>query len=299
MPRYTVGAVALVGGAQVTTQAMRGLLEQGSSLHLLSKRGHYLGHLVQPDGGNVELLRAQVQRLEHPEVRTALARAVVGAKLHNSGVVLARLLKRARAEYARSAVETLREAKERAGRAADLGALRGLEGNGAQAYFAALGELLGPTWGFGGRNYRPPKDPVNAMLSFGYTLVLSRLLAALHLVGLHPGIGFLHASRGRRPALALDLLEEYRAALVDGLVFTSVLGGRFQPEDFRTDAKGVLLQESARKRFLELFEARLQDEITAPNGKRYRYEALFLHQARAFSRCLRDPAHPYRPLTIR
>jgi CRISPR-associated protein Cas1 len=296
-PSQSVDEVILLSGTQSTSQAMRELLARGARLHLLAQSGRYLGRLEPPAQGGLELLRAQIIRAEDPAFCLELARRLVGAKLHNTRAVLLRLARNKGQNRAALAAEFLQQLVDKVNAAKTLEELRGLEGIAAQSYFAALAALLPPVWGFAGRRYRPPTDPVNALLSFAYSLVLTRVTSALQVLGMHPGLGFFHVVRGARPALALDLMEEYRAALADRLVLSIIAKKLIGPEQFRVTGRQVLLDRAARRRLLQLFEARL-DERVALNGQSHAYRELFSHQARAFAAELRGAA-PYRPLRIR
>lgn len=192
----------------------------------------------------------------------------------------------------------MRNYSTRAHQATNLDSLRGLEGSAAQTYFAAVASTLEPEWQFSTRNYRPATDPINTLLSFGYALLLRKIISALHLTGLHPAIGFLHVSHGQRPALALDLMEEYRAVLIDQLVFTLVVNRRLNPQDFSSDKGGTVLSEPAKAYFVRTFETRLQDTITLANTS-YRYEQLFLAQARSLSKFFRGEVASYHALKVR
>ncbi len=288
-PREMVDDAVLVGGTQVTTQAMRDLLARGAPLHLLTTHGSYLGRLEPAASGNTELLRAQVRRGDDPIFALELSRILVLGKLVNSRTVLLRLARRHSTLELLDALELHRLALEQAQAASNQDHLRGIEGVAAQGYFAALASLLPPEWGFTGRGRRPPPDPVNAMLSFGYTLLLTRVLSGLQQVGLHPGVGFLHVSHGQRPALALDLMEEHRAPLVDRLVLGLVSRRRLNPGHFIKAEGGVWLGPEGRKLFIRAFEERLTEAG---------YRELFVRQARLLANHLRG-GEPYRPIRVR
>ena len=159
------------------------------------------------------------------------------------------------------------EALARAEGALELERLRGAEGEGSRAYFQGLARLLGP-YGFGGRTRRPPRDPVNAALSYGYALLLGRVLVAVRLAGLHPEVGFLHAGGRRSPALALDLMEEFRVPVVDQVVLSAFRRGLLTPSHAEAREGGVYLNEEGRRRLIQLFEERLLEGVSHPLGFR-------------------------------
>lgn len=297
-PSQSVDEVILLGGTQATSQAMRDLLARGARFHLLTQSGRYLGRLEPPAQGGLELLRQQVLRTEDPVFCLELARQLVAAKLDNSRTILLKVARNKQQDRAVQAAEQLHFLRSRVDGARGIEELRGLEGAAAQSYFTTLAAVLPSRWGFTGRHYYPPTDPVNAMLSLGYSLILTRVVAALQILGLHPGLGFFHVPRGTRPSLALDLMEEYRAAVVDRMVLSVIAKKLIGPEQFRTIGQKVYLDHAARQRFLQLFETRLDETITL-RGERHSYRDLFLRQARGFATWLRGGAEPYQPLRIR
>jgi CRISP-associated protein Cas1 len=133
----------------------------------------------------------------------------------------------------------------------------GYEGAAARDYFQGLGRILGPDWAFTHRQRRPPPDPVNAMLSFGYTLLANEAVAACQIAGLDPYLGFLHASRRGRPSLALDLMEEFRPVLIDSTVVRLTRTGQVTPADFTTTDGACRMIDTARRAFLTAFETRM------------------------------------------
>jgi CRISPR-associated protein Cas1 len=144
----------------------------------------------------------------------------------------------------------------------ELDIIRGYEGSAAALYFSVFGRLLRNPWHFNGRNRRPPRDPINAMLSFGYTLLLSHVTSAAVTAGLDPCVGFLHPEYRGRPSMALDLMEEYRSQVIDRLVISIANQMILKPEHFsRTDDGGVFIDAEARKNFIRRFSGRLDEEV--------------------------------------
>jgi CRISP-associated protein Cas1 len=299
LPIGQVESVQAIGGVQITTQALRALLAQAIPLHVLSTSGWHLGRM-QPHGHGVVLLRAQVHCTDDPAFVLALAQRLVAGKLDNARVVLARWGREHNSPDCHRASAIQAQHCEQLLWASDLDMLRGHEGAAARAYFAAFGGLVPAVFGpFIGRNRRPPTDPVNAMLSFGYTLLLSQVLSALVLVGLHPDMGFLHVSCGTKPALALDLLEEFRAGVVDRLVLTILNRRYLSVEDFERFPDKILLNDVGRKRFIELFVKRLCETTTDNNGSKLSYTQLIQSQARTLAQCVRNNDPAYEPWKLR
>ena len=185
--------------------------------------------------------------------------------------------------------------------APDLAALRGIEGRGARAYFALYRQAFDPAWGFDDRNRRPPRDPLNALLGLGYTLLSHALMTALEAVGLDPYLGFFHTEKYGRPALALDLVEEFRAPVVDSLVMGMISRRMLQPDDFETVAAGgVYLRERGLRLFLREFGDRLESAVQVePGGRALSYRKHFEVQARQLAHVIAGEAPVYLPFAAR
>ncbi len=313
-----VTGVVLVGRAGVTTPALHALLAGGVPLLLVGRNGRLLGRLLPPTPLNLPARRAQYGRDGDADFALRLARAIVGGKLRNQRVLARRLARReARDEGRESSSEelpqspnlnppspiarppspfaTLQAAIGRAARAADLPALRGIEGAAAAAYFRAYRAAFDPAWGFIDRNRRPPRDPVNALLSLGYSWLTQAMMTALETVGLDPYLGYYHSERYGRPALALDLVEEFRAPVVDSLTLTLINRRLLRPGDFEPldPTEGVLLTTRGLRVYARQFGQKLESTVTSRAvGRPLSYRKLFEVQARALARAVSDDA-PY------
>lgn len=282
-----VSHVAAFGSVSITTPAMHALLAQGSPVVWLTRGGRFLGMTAGYLGKNVELRRRQFTIPE--DGRLAIAREFVLTKIRNQRTLLRR---NARVGVA-AVLSQLREAADRARRAKDIESLRGVEGFAARVYFAALPAMLRDDLGFeagdlfAGRNRRPPRDPVNALLSFAYTLLVKDLAAQAFAVGFDPYEGFYHRPRFGRPALALDVAEEFRPLVADSVVITVLNNGEIGPADFRRLGVGVVLTEHGRRKFLRAYERRLEMEVRHPLfGYRLSYRRLFELQLRLLAAAL-------------
>jgi CRISPR-associated protein Cas1 len=291
VPLLRLQLVLLFGNVHVTTPTLATLLERGIELVLLTADGEYRGRLVGPESGSAELRVRQLEAARDEEFALELARRFVRGKLRNQGVLLLRELD----EHPdlRSALDALRDALLRASRAGGLGGLLASEGYGSGAYFTALAQLLPASLGFSGRQRRPPPDPVNALLSLGYTLLTQRAVSALRAVGLDPSVGFLHQFRPGRPSLALDLIEEFRPA-VDALVLRLLKDGELTRDHFAPPdpERGVRLTPEGLRRFLAAWEHWWDQRLLVAGTHRPAREFLF-EQARRLARILRAPAEPY------
>ncbi len=314
---FKVDQVILLGQVSLTPGAVAFLLEQGIDTVFLSYYGKYRGRLIAHLGKNIDLRRRQFTRLGDPDFRLAQAKTVVQGKLYNCRVLLRRLNRELQSEPVAAALHRLRRLAAQAGEADSLETLLGLEGGAAAAYFGCFPHLLRvPDMPFPARSRRPPRDPVNVLLSLGYTLLANALHTQVMVAGLDPYLGCLHSPDYGRPSLVLDLMEEFRPVLVDALVL-SLVNHRiitprdfFRPEDqepaafdFAAEAvrEGypILLGHVGLKKFVTHFERRLSQKVFyLPRGERLTYRGVLLAQVRAFIRTLEEDA-PYQPFQMR
>jgi len=300
VPLSRVTDVVLVGQTGATTPALLALLDAGIGLAFVSQSGALRGRLVPPTPKNIPLRHQQYARAQDGAFCLEVARAIVGGKLRNQRALAFRL-RRSHPEIKEKLVEDIIATIEGVQGSEDMNALRGLEGAGARAYFQILRQALPEEWRFEKRVRRPPGDPVNAMLSLGYTLLGHSLMSALEVVGLDPYDGFFHADKYGRPALALDLVEEFRSVIVDSVVLTVVNKGVLALDDFRPGPKGgTLLTQRGLRQFLDQYSARLQTEIIHPlAGRRLTYQKCFEVQAWQMRKVIEGKAEEYRPFRIR
>ena len=262
LPYHKLETVLLFGNVQVTTQALAELLEKGVNLSLFSRQGQYRGSLAPPRGKNVELRLAQFDRYRDGARALEMARRVVAAKIANGLAVLERYRARneatAEGEERRASLEAAVGACAGAGTVA---ALDGIEGAAARAYFTMLMEFNRSGMAWPGRQKHPATDPLNALLSLTYTLLMHELTGLAEGAGLDPYLGFLHQVDYGRPSLALDLMEAFRHAVADRLVLTVVNREMLGAEDFRAGGErpGVFLARAAMKRYLGEYERWMLD----------------------------------------
>lgn len=289
VPARKVRGVVVWGNVRLTTPALAFLLRQGVGVWYASLEGQLYGHASGPPSLSPALLRAQLRAQERP---LELARRFVEGKLRSGLAVLQRVSRRVPTLAGQRELE---QALAALPHVPDLERLRGLEGNAARAYFRALQPVLEP-YGFSGRNRRPPTDALNAALSYGYALLLGRVLLALRLAGLHPELGLLHAEGRRNPSLAFDLMEEFRVPVVDVVVISAFLRGELSP-GVHAEARdgGVYLNDTGRKTLLRLLEERFSKEAQHPLGFRQPYHRLIETQASRLKAALleREPYSPY------
>jgi CRISPR-associated protein Cas1 len=257
LPYHKLETVLLFGNVQVTTQALAELLEKGVSLSLFSREGHFRGSLAPPRGHHVELRLAQFDRYRDAARAADIARAVVEAKIANGLAVLAHYREKnpvsAEFDAGRSTMETAMAGCAAASGVADLD---GHEGAAARAYFTCLMEFNKSAMKWPGRQKHPATDPLNALLSLGYTLLMHELTGLLEGAGIDPYLGYLHQPDRGRPSLALDLMEPFRHPAVDRLVLNLVNREMVQERDFHTagDRPGVFLAPQPMKKFFAEYE---------------------------------------------
>jgi len=288
---HDLGQLVLVGNVVLTPAAMDLLVDRGVDTVLLSHRGRYRARLLGGLSGNVRLRLAQYGLATDESAVLELARRFVEGKIRNQRTQLMRSARRhgETDSLARSRI-ALKASVMRLETAATADAVRGCEGAASAAYFRAFGEMIRtPGFRFDGRNRRPPMDPVNALLSLGYTLLSNVVEAAVHIVGLDPHLGALHAPVAGRPSLVCDLVEELRAPVVDALVVGALNKGAFDPDDFEDVGEGepVVLRGETLRWFVTLFERRMERGAHyEPYGKRLSWRDIAEQQARRLARHL-------------
>ncbi|GAB4430061.1 MAG: type I-C CRISPR-associated endonuclease Cas1c [Chloroflexi bacterium OHK40] len=270
LPLMRLSGVVLFGRVTVTPFFIQRCAEDGRSLVWLTRNGRFVARVEGKARGNVLLRRAQHLALSDKKRALQIARQIVAAKLQNSRQILLRGAREANDDIARAA---LAEAAARVGETITrlptfrtLDELRGAEGDAARCYFGVFGYHLRndrTTFAIAGRTRRPPRDRVNALLSFLYALLRAECSAALESVGLDPQVGYLHALRPGRPALALDLMEEFRPIIADRLALTLINRRQLQADDFvELPGGAVHLSDSGRRSVLEAYQKRKEEEVT-------------------------------------
>ncbi len=271
LPLHHLGALVLFGNVMVSPFLLGRCAEDGRSVVWMTAQGRFQARMEGPRTGNVLLRRAQHRAAEQADVSLALARGSVAGKLQNTRLYLLRAARDAPEQPAaalRLAAERMERHLYAAGLAADLDTLRGEEGAAAAEYFAAIPHVVRvpePAFAWTGRSRRPPLDPLNALLSFLYALLTNDCVSAVEAAGLDPQIGFLHAVRPGRPALALDLMEEFRPLLADRVAFALVNRRQLTAADFTQRPGGAVeMAEAARRTVLTAYQKRKQEEVTHP-----------------------------------
>lgn len=282
-----VSHLSLFGKVHVTSAVLQELCSQGVGVSLFTSGGWYYGTLAPHSEVNVHTRIAQFRAAADPAASLPLARAFVVGKILNCRT----LLRRNARDKPERALDQLRRFADDAAAAQSVESLLGTEGTAARTYFQAFPKMLTEAaaqdggFDFEGRNRRPPRDPVNALLSFSYALLMRECHSALVKVGFDPSVGFLHQVRAGRPGLALDLMEEFRPLVADSTVISVLNNGSIQATDFVQAAGGFALVESGRRSFLAAFERRMAQEVTHPVFEyRLSYRRTLEVQARLLAR---------------
>ncbi|WGE82228.1 type I-C CRISPR-associated endonuclease Cas1c [Actinobacillus equuli subsp. haemolyticus] len=302
LPIHSIGHIFCFGNVLVSPFLMGFCGENNVNLAFFTENSRYLGRLQGRQSGNVLLRRAQYKKSETNPV--PVARNIIAAKIQASKRVLQRQI-RNHGENAdiQSAITALNYSLQQLKTADNLDLIRGIEGDAAARYFGVFSHLIKENSGFhfDGRNRRPPRDGVNALLSFLYSILGKDISGALQGVGLDPQIGFLHSDRPGRDSLAQDILEEFRAWWVDRMVLSLINRGQIKPDDFVTEASGaVTLKPEARKLLFQTLQAKKQEKITHPFLEEEVEIGLLPYiQAMLLARHLRGDLAEYPPFLMR
>lgn len=303
-PLHTLEGIVSFSYRGASPGLMGACAQRGIDLSFFTPSGRFLAAVTGESRGNVLLRRQQYRLADNAAASCLIARGFVLGKVYNSRAVL----ERARRDHPQRvdvaalsrASQALAQALPQINEETDLESLRGLEGTAALQYFSVLDELIlqgRELFSFDGRTRRPPRDPVNAMLSFAYTLLARNCASALSAVGLDPYVGFLHRDRPGRTSLALDLMEEQRSVMADRFVLTAINNRVIQPKHFDQQENGAcLLTEDGRRAFLTAWQQRKQEVLTHPFlGEKIPWGLLPHVQALLLARTLRGDLDAYPP----
>lgn len=285
VPEFRVERVVAFGPVHLTQPAISRLLAKRVEVQFLTRFGVPRGRLCSADDGRSDVRLAQYRAFCDDEFRLRVARAMVSAKIANCRQVVMRYQRNHPDAALGDVVRELAKRPKDAEHSPSIVELRGIEGAAAALYFGAFERMIGDKQLFDGRSRRPPRDPANALLSLGYTLLGGEIAGLLAAHGLDPYIGFYHEARRGLPALAQDVLEEFRAPVVDRLVLAVLNKGQIENDDFCPGPRGGLrLQERALKKFLRLYEKSLNEQFKARNGEVSSFRRALAAQAGAIRR---------------
>lgn len=303
-PLHHLGGIVTFGNVMMSPHLMHKCASEGRTITFLSMTGRFLARVVGPVSGNVLLREAQYRAHADPGQCARIARSIVAGKIHNLRSVLLRGARettdaRTKADLGEVA-QWLSGYLGKLSTSEDIDEIRGFEGQASADYFGAFDSMIlaqRTDFRFGSRSRRPPRDRINALLSFLYAMLHNDCIAAAEGVGLDPQFGYLHALRSGRPALALDLMEEFRPVLADRLALTLVNRQQIKPDHFDIrPGQSVLLNEDGRKLVVASYQKRKQMEVSHPLLKARTPLGLVPHlQARILARHLRGDLRDYFP----
>lgn len=262
VPAETLESIQLFGKIQLTTQCMEECLKRGIDVVFYSSHGAYFGRLVSTN--HVNVARQRLQAALSPDFKLTMAKSIIRAKIRNQTVILRRYVRRqAELDGVNEEIEHMLRLSRKLEACETTEEIMGYEGAAARSYFAALGKLIDPDFHFDKRTRRPPLDPFNSMISLGYSIILNEIYGKLEGKGLNPYFGILHQDREKHPTLASDLMEEWRAVLIDSLTMSLLNGHEIGTDDFyrEEDKPGVYLTKEGFRTFV----GKLENKFHADN----------------------------------
>jgi len=302
IPEEVLEGLVLIDGVQVSSRAMIEFLRLGVPVTWISSRGAFFGRLESTR--HVQVFRQEKQiQLEDSAFYLKMGKKCVAAKTHNQLTLLRRANRSANSEVVENSIQEILKHWKHIFQAKDTSELMGYEGIIARLYFYALGSIVPENFRFEKRSRRPPKDAFNAMLSFGYTLLMYEVYTTLSNEGLHPYFGFLHSLKNHHPALASDLMEEWRAVLIDSMVLSLVNHHEILPEHFEAskseEKPGIFLTREGRGIFLHAYEKKMRTVNKYIQGK-HSYRHSLGYQAAQYAQALMaENADLYEPIYLR
>ncbi len=301
IPVATLEAITIFGNVSITSACIAECLKRGISVDYFSTNGSYYGKLVSTRHTNVFRLKQQISRFEDESFSLQLAKKIIKAKVSNQIVVAKR--------YCKNSLESEKEItnmkllKAKIDFSESISQLMGYEGNAAKSYFSALSNIINPNFSFNGRNRQPPKDKFNSMISLGYTLLMYDIYNEIENHFLNPYVGFMHADSERHPTLASDLMEEWRAILIDSMVLSLIQGNEILPEHFiNGEDGGVYLTRDGMKIFIKKFETKMKVETNYLSYVDYRtsFRRALSLQTGQIVKCIEENSTDYyEPVYIR
>lgn len=299
---HKLDAVLIFGNVQFTTQAVHELMEHNIELAILNRTGRLVGQLTSPATKNIELRLIQFRKYDDPSFCLEYARSLVNAKISNSRKVVQAFARNHPEARLDEAVADLQNHGRCAASGKSIEALRGIEGTAARIYFSALSRMIRTDLPFEGRRKRPPTDPVNALLSLGYTMLFNEISSLLDGLGFDPYLGFFHAVDYGRASLAADLMEPFRAPVTDRFTLNLLNLGMFKVDDFKKNPRGhaVYLRSEALKRYFREYENFMTRGgfPTHEEGNAENYRCCLRQQAEQLAAALRTQTS-FTPFTVK
>ena len=303
VPFIHLEGVVVLGRATISPAVVDELMQRHIPLSFINKVGHYLGRLEPEMTGNIFIRKAQWQAAGETPQSIHLVQGFVRGKLKNYRQTLMRYQREFNDIDLSKSIPRIEQVIAAINSTESINSLRGLEGSGSAAYFGCFDSLIrNSQFSFTKRVRRPATDPVNSLLSFGYSLLRHDVQSAVNIVGFDPYLGYLHFDRYNRPSLALDLMEEFRPLVVDAVVLSILNKQLLTPADFVTEplSGAVSLTPEGRKTFLTLYEKKKISEFKHPvMGRKCSYREAFELQARLLAKYLMGTTDKYPPLVLK
>ncbi|WP_066426324.1 type I-D CRISPR-associated endonuclease Cas1d [Anabaena sp. 4-3] len=303
VPLIKIDGVVVLGRATVSPAVISELLERKIPVTFLTENGRYLGRIEPEANKNIFMRKAQWQAAGDSAQAIHVVQGFVRGKLKNYRNILIRRQRECPDIDLSKKITHLENAISPIDSTDNINSLRGLEGAGSAAYFGCFNQMIrNPAFEFSHRLRRPPTDPVNSLLSFGYSLLRHDVQGAINIVGFDPYLGYLHCDRYGRPSLALDLMEEFRPLVVDAVVLSTINKQLLSTSDFVTEplSGAVYLTPEGRKTFLRLYQQKKQSEFKHPvMGRKCTYQEAFEMQARLLGKYLMGETAKYPPLVLK
>ena len=261
IPAETLEVIEVFGKIQITTQCIEECLKRGVNILYYSTNGAYYGRLISTNHVNVQRQRLQAELTKDPQFRVAFSKRIIDAKIRNQIVVLRRYARHSGTNIERPVVE-MQNMYKKLESAKGIEQIMGYEGAAAKIYFRELGKMVDPEFAFSGRNRRPPRDPFNSLISLGYSIILNEFYGKIESKGLNPYFGVMHSDHEKHPTLASDLMEEWRATLIDTVALSMLNGHELLQSDFYvgTEQPGVFLEKEGFKKYIQKLENRFRTE---------------------------------------
>lgn len=304
IPTETLEIIEVFGKVQITTQCLEECLKKGINIIFYSINGSYYGRLVSTSHVNVERQRLQADIGKNEVFKLTFAKRIIDAKIRNQIVILRRYARNKEINIDRSIVEMQYMLQKIKNQCFSIEQLIGYEGTAAKIYFKTIGRLIDPEFSFNGRSRRPPLDPFNSMISLGYSIMMNEIYGKLEGKGLNPYFGIMHKDKEKHPTLASDLMEEWRAVLIDSTALSMLNGHEINKDDFyaNLDQPGVFLTKEGFKAYVKKLETKFRTESKYLSYVEYSVsfrKALDLQVNQLVKAIEADEPELYKPIIIR
>jgi len=297
LPDFKLEKIFIFGNIQISTQAMKFLLNSGIDTSFFNINGKFIGKLMPVESKNIFLRIAQFEKYKSDEFKINISKKFIEGKIRNARTYLLKFQRNHPEVDFSQSIENLSDNLDELKRKNSIGSVLGLEGRASAIYFECFGKMILKNFEFDKRIPRPPRDPINSLLSFGYSILTSEIFSVLSASGLDPYLGFLHSVEYGRPALALDLIEEFRQPIIDRLVIEMINKEIIKVDAFKEEKGQVLLKEESIRAFLDQYERRIRTIQNTEEGEK-NYREIINIQIRKLSKTIQEDKE-YTPFEIK